>query len=648
MGPSGSGKTSLLSILGGRTPKGATVAGATEFNGAPLTKRDKRLVGFVLQDDLLYQSLTVAETLHYAAALRLPRTMTATAKRDRVNAVITALGLETCRDTIIGGFLRRGISGGERKRVSVGQELLINPSVLLLDEPTSGLDATTAMRLVTTLRELAAGGRVVVTTIHQPSTRLFQQLDKLLLLSEGHAIYYGTASLAVDWFHRLGFTLPYGVNAPDFLLDIASGDVTADAARATGVRGDAARIALIAAYDRFAALQNACEDGYNVSANLPVKVVGEADWGVLRGRGGRAAGASLPVAQVDAASAVAIKAVVASGQLDAHHEDKDTPTGGVTLDTANTPASRYRAANALAGGQPSLKARRFGASYCAQIGILFTRAVKVRRFEAVSGPDFVQYVLIGIMTGFFFWQVGHNRTLVGAINTNGVLFFEVTFLTFPALFNATAKFPDEFKMMLKERASGMYHLSAFYFARTLSDLPMEMTLPSVFMLVMYFMTGLRLTVGAFLAHWAAIMLCTLVAQSFGMLVGAIIMHRQKAHACSSILTVVMMLVSGFFTTAVPVWIAWMKYASYVFYGYNLLIKIQHAGVTVYNCNERVDVPHPASDPNCVAIYPGDYAKAARLQINPETWPWEPLALIAWLVVLRYTIYGVLRIKTATK
>ena len=97
-----------------------------------------------------------------------------------------------------GGFFRRGISGGERKRVSVGHELLINPSIILLDEPTSGLDSTTAMNLVSTLCQLAAGGRAVITTIHQPSSRLYQQLDKLLLLSDGHAMYYGARTPQTD------------------------------------------------------------------------------------------------------------------------------------------------------------------------------------------------------------------------------------------------------------------------------------------------------------------------------------------------------------------------------------------------------------------------------------------------------------------
>lgn len=132
MGPSGSGKTTLLSIAAGRAQRSMKTTGLVTFNGCTLDKPMKRRIGYVMQDDLLYESLTVRETLYYAAMLRLPRSMPRQEKLDRIDAVLNALGLTKCKDTIVGGFFRRGISGGERKRTSVGYELLINPAILFL------------------------------------------------------------------------------------------------------------------------------------------------------------------------------------------------------------------------------------------------------------------------------------------------------------------------------------------------------------------------------------------------------------------------------------------------------------------------------------------------------------------------------------
>jgi len=116
------------------------------------------------------------------------------------------------------------VSGGEKKRVAIGQELLFNPSVILLDEPTSGLDSTTALSLINTLNTLAKeGNRTVLTTIHQPSSRIYQKLDKLLLLGLGNVLYFGDASQAHEYFREIGYPMPYGMNCADFLLDTASG-----------------------------------------------------------------------------------------------------------------------------------------------------------------------------------------------------------------------------------------------------------------------------------------------------------------------------------------------------------------------------------------------------------------------------------------
>jgi ABC-type multidrug transport system ATPase subunit len=131
LGPSGSGKTTLLSIMAGRQKD---FKGSIKFNGAVANKRTKRMISFVTQDDLMHGSLTVRETLTYAGLLRLPGSLTRSQKLEQVESVINQLKLTKCADSIIGGMGERGISGGERKRVAVGCELLTNPSILFLDE----------------------------------------------------------------------------------------------------------------------------------------------------------------------------------------------------------------------------------------------------------------------------------------------------------------------------------------------------------------------------------------------------------------------------------------------------------------------------------------------------------------------------------
>lgn len=226
LGPSGSGKTTLLTALAGRLP--GKISGSITYNGHPFSSSMKRKTGFVAQDDVLYPHLTVLETLTYAALLKLPSSLTKREKAEQAELIIVELGLTRCRNNIIGGPLLRGISGGERKRVSIGQEMLVNPSLLLVDEPTSGLDSTTAQRIVATLRRVARGGRTVVTTIHQPSSRLFRMFDKVVVLSDGCPIYSGAVNSVMDYFGSIGYVPGFHLlNPADFLLDLANG-VTPD------------------------------------------------------------------------------------------------------------------------------------------------------------------------------------------------------------------------------------------------------------------------------------------------------------------------------------------------------------------------------------------------------------------------------------
>lgn len=220
MGESGSGKTTLLDILGGRSEHRLT--GSTTLNGFPRTKETKRMIGFVMQEDIFFPHLTVRETLVFTARLKLSMKLSEEDKNNVVDDVLSLLELTKCANTKIGSSENRGISGGEKRRLNVATVLVSMPSLILLDEPTSGLDSSTALQLLLTLRKLASEGNTVATTIHQPSSRMFEKFDKLLLLSHGQIFYSGPAATAVQFFESLDRPLPPKYNPADFFIELAT------------------------------------------------------------------------------------------------------------------------------------------------------------------------------------------------------------------------------------------------------------------------------------------------------------------------------------------------------------------------------------------------------------------------------------------
>lgn len=215
MGPSGAGKSSLLDCISTRNPD---AKGSITVNGSPWSDGVKRFASYVVQDDLFYATITVREHLMFQAKLRMGKSFTKAQYGVRVDQVIEELGLNKCRDTLIGGGMERGISGGERKRLSFATEILTNPSLLFVDEPTSGLDSFMAETVVLQLQQLARGGRTVIATIHQPSSDLFGLFDQLYLLSEGSPVFHGKAVDAVPYFASLGFQCPTFTNPSDYFM----------------------------------------------------------------------------------------------------------------------------------------------------------------------------------------------------------------------------------------------------------------------------------------------------------------------------------------------------------------------------------------------------------------------------------------------
>jgi len=223
MGPSGSGKTSLLNILSGRarTRGKITIDADVKLDNKKINPLDidvRKKIAFVSQEESLTPTDTPREAIMFSARLRLPRSTGNIEIQKLANMIVEELGLEDCADTIIGGGLVKGISGGQKKRASVGVELVVKPSMVFLDEPTSGLDSFSAIQLVQVLHKVANAGASVLFTIHQPPSEIFNSLDRLILLTKGRVMYSGSVADIPSYFATCNNPMPERFNPADWIM----------------------------------------------------------------------------------------------------------------------------------------------------------------------------------------------------------------------------------------------------------------------------------------------------------------------------------------------------------------------------------------------------------------------------------------------
>ncbi|PPR83635.1 hypothetical protein GOBAR_AA37073 [Gossypium barbadense] len=511
MGPSGSGKTTLLKIIGGRLTD--NVKGNITYNDIPYNPALKRRIGFVTQDDILLPQLTVEETLVFSAFLRLPSDMSLQQKYAKVEMIMKELGLERCRHTRIGGGLVKGISGGERKRTSIGYEILVDPSLLLLDEPTSGLDSTSANKLIHILQGVAKAGRTVITTIHQPSSRMFHMFDKLLLISEGYPIYSGKARECMEYFSSLRFIPEIAMNPAEFLLDLATGQVN--------------------------------------DITLPEDLV-----------------ASQGTADSD-------RAVIKYLQLKykTHLEPKEKE-------------ENHRSTKAPQQLQLAIQVKKdWTITWWEQFMIIMKRTFRERRRDYFDKLRLLQSLGVAVLLGLLWWKssaateaqlrdqgagelfgaavlsikrAGMMASLVlmlflltgGYYVQVGLLFYICIFWTSSSIFGAVYVFPFEKVYLVKERKADMYRLSVYYVCSTLCDMVAHVLYPTSFMLIVYFMAGFKRTVVCFFLTLFTILLIAIISQH------------------------------------IPKFMRWMKYLSFMYYGFRLLVKVQYSGDQLYECQSK--------------------------------------------------------------
>ncbi|CAL9109532.1 unnamed protein product [Musa textilis] len=319
--------------------------------------------------------------------------------------VIHGLGLERCQDSTIGGAYTRGISGGERKRVCIGNEILLDPSLLFLDEPTSGLDSTTALRIAQMLHNIAHAGKTVVTTIHLPSSRLFNMFDKLILLGRGSSLYFGKTSEAMLYFSSIGCSPLIPMNPAEFLVDLANGNIS----------------------DKSVPLELQ-------QRRFPCKT---------------------PEIEGRSSSAIDIHQYLVGAY--------ETRVAGIEKQKLLKPAPIDTMLMMQGRGSCSVNESRAG--WWEQCHILFRRGLKERRHEYLSCIRVIQVVATAVIIGLLWWH-SDASTPDNLQDQAGLLFFISVFWGYFPVFAAIFTFPKERDMLAKERSVGMYKLSAYFIARS--------------------------------------------------------------------------------------------------------------------------------------------------------------------------------------
>uniref|UniRef100_A0A7S2V8J9 ABC transporter domain-containing protein n=1 Tax=Entomoneis paludosa TaxID=265537 RepID=A0A7S2V8J9_9STRA len=371
MGPSGSGKTSLMNVLSGRS---SYQGGVISINGVPSTQKSmKRLmskVAYVRQADIFFGHLTVRDQLTYTALLRMPAEKTTLEKHQEVDKLIRLLRLSKVADSQI-----MMVSGGEKKRVNIATELLTDPEVLLLDEPTSGLDSTTAVSLIKLLQEYALQqGKTVITSIHQPSSQVFRSFDRLMMLSDGYVVYFGTPVGSIEYLRTVGLSCPDGYNAADHWMDLLVVD--------TGAKEEEEIVD--------------CDEGENTNMQS-----------LLKKR------ASNP--ENDAKAYLKLQ------------NEWDREAVAEEMDTALVESADDKSLDGMA--MPS-EGSKYNSTWTTQYSILVHRALKNSRSAILTPLNLIKSIGLGLATGLIYWQTDYTEQNVQDIRA--YFFFNMTFWVFDA------------------------------------------------------------------------------------------------------------------------------------------------------------------------------------------------------------------------
>lgn len=539
MGPSGAGKSTLLDVLSGRKKPSS---------GRLLTPNDvdvRSISSYVEQEDALLGVLTVRETIWYSAKLSLPPMTTRHELDERTDMIIHDLGLTGVASQRIGTPIQRGISGGQRRRVTIGCSLVTLPRVLFLDEPTSGLDIATAYEVMKAIRSLAVRHRIsVMATIHSPNWEIFETFDQCLLLARGRPVYQGDVHDVASYFAALGHPCPRRTNPADHMITLVNDDFLVPDVTVHGADSDGA--------------QNPTS-----SAVIPHgDVRAFADAWKLNSRFGR---------PIKPRSDV----VPSPGSPGAHPRES-------VLSQHETQPRGASVEHAHAWSQTVTLTRRNFVNYSRNL--------------LAYGVRIGMYIGMGVLLATVWVNLAKTDTRIN--DRLSVHFFSVAFLGFMAVAGIPA-FLEERSVMKRETGNGLYGPLPFTLANTFSTVPLLFLCSAIFAVIMYWSIGLRPGVAVFFRFLAFLYLGVLAAEFQALLVAALVPIFVAALAIAAFLNGFWMCVQGYFIRAVNLprfWYYWAHFIDYETYAFNLLVKNDLSSV-LFSCSGSV------ADNTCQCQYP---------------------------------------------
>ncbi|KAL4534698.1 hypothetical protein Ndes2526A_g05580 [Nannochloris sp. 'desiccata'] len=569
LGPSGCGKTTLLtSIVGSSLELGATalMTGAVLIDGVPRQGQD---VAYVPQADTLIPTLTVAECVRYSALLRLPRSTPIDQVHSRVARVLGELGLSHVADSPVGGSGNiRGVSGGERRRVTIGMELVTDPSIIVLDEPTSGLDSYTAINLIRSLRTVAAGGRVVIASLHQPSKDMFYALDSVILMGHGRMLFKGRPEEAESALSIAGVPCPGDTAVAEHMLKVASNPVDIKAMLKMKYKSSSAALNTL---------------GGNHTGMKSASAPGVVDVAA-------AAAAAAAAAKIDSASATA--SPTADGTAHALTTISQQDTDG-NVEAATPPEQRSLGINeSLSFSSVAVEKPPRPAGFARQLAVMFWRT----SMDIIRNPTLLVLhvgiaAIVGVLNGAIFYQV--EPTFSGVQNRMGATFFALALLAFTSL-TTVDLLMNERNVVMREVRSGYYGPVAYLLSKLALDGMLLRAIPAiVFWAPFYYMTGFRSG-----APYAATYVFTMVA--FNCCIGALSMAvtvgcntAGQAAFVMNFTLLFMLVFTGFLvkiSSVTPV-LAWIHFLSPFFYAFEAMLSTELNGQSIdFAYQPTPDVP----------------------------------------------------------